>query len=584
MNLIKLIGEALRLPGSLLDRGNMEEIELPPGQRIALHRDFGGDIRPYDRDDGDDGQAVSDDRRRLLARLLTIDMDRKRRLAQYDEMDKSDIASSAVDMYAEDATQPNPDTGETIWVESQSSAIKEAAQEMLENLNIEEEITAIARSIALHGEDFERLIYEPVHGVRSFFWIHPSKMARYEDRYRVLKGYNEEGQKYDAQPYTSNAGVRAPRSVSGMTSTKKLSAPWDYLHFRNRGRFRHHPYGTSILHNAIRPWRMIILSEDQALMYRLYRAPDRFAFFIDTGNASEPEQWNIVNRFRRKYKKNEFVDPISGRYDHRFNPITPLEDVFLGIGRDSKTKIERLFGSANVNDVTDLIYYIRKFCAAVRVPPEALGLNFGSTGKSEDGLTMYSPRSGLASQSHRYARSVARLQRAVREGIRHALQIHLRLKSLDPEDMTYDWQQSGNEFTVKMSPPSNLDEQDRIDAENVRVALAKAMQDLGMENAHIDLYNWTTYVMRRVFHLSNDELRKLVRNQPQDRDGQLPPEEREAADAIIAHAGNAIRRAAARTSPLNDGDDLALPRVINTRVDPDKILSDSYNRFESVVP
>lgn len=508
---------------------------LLPGQRIALNRQFGIDSRPRDRDDDerdDPSMEQSASRRKILHDLMTIDMDRKRRLQSYEEMDKSDIASAAVDMFAEDATPIDPDTDRTVWIDADSNAVKEAAEEVLENLDIEDEILSIARNIALYGESFERLIYESQRGVRAFFHVPAGSIKRYEDRYRVLLGFTQEGLKYTRENQQG----------------KKLSEPWDYIHFR-MWRHRSNPYGISVLQNAIRPWRQIILGEDQALMYRLMRAPDRFAFFVDTGGQGEVDAWRSLQRFRRRHKKMEFEDPTSGRYDHRYNPITPTEDLYIAVnGKDSGTRVEKMFGSSNQNDVTDLIYYIRKFCAAVRVPPEFLGFNYPEVKTA----TSFETKSSLANQSRRYANAVAKLQRAVREGIRHTIEVHLRLKAANPEDKTFDFDLPENSFRVMMAPVTQLDDIDRLDANTVRTTLVNSMLQLGLENEHFDLYNWTLWTLKKVYRIGDEELQTLVTKNPENRefakrDGNLTPAEAAIAKKVIAFAAPLIERHDGRT-------------------------------------
>lgn len=951
---------------------------LHPGQRIALQRHFDGDVRPRDRDDSepeDGGLHASESRRQKLRDIMTVDMDRKRRLKTFEEMDKSDIGSAAVDMYAEDATPTDPESGKTVWIESDSAAVKEAAEEVLENLEIEDEILSLARNTALYGESFERLIYEPERGVRALFHVPAGDIKRHEDRFKTVLGFSQEGLKYN----------------QGNIHGKKLSDPWDFIHFR-LWRHRSNPYGISILQNAIRPWRQCvvqgtkiwtdcgpvniedlltgsvvychngdsqetnetdvvavtktghnrvfrvrtahrqitvtadhqmlvrdengkigykdvrdlsanlgqsaikadqlvlpsieygakthtirverdnysvwltepcayesdgivakladidirtsvknahaflnahkgicyrdyevlrtmfelpavtihfrgsrslqpapfnanlefvadrrfarvfgfmlgdgwianngnvvgialgvdeeqnreyierftglfnnvhhsnvaadpgvsgaqelfysaalvdllrasgfvtgfankvipgwmfkmsrafkrelirglldadggyqaegkgwrltlankllieqvtaiaqqagfyvsreiakitrecrqtayriwvrelphdesviyenvthvddagygdtyditvddelhnfvaggvvvhncILGEDQALMYRLMRAPDRFAFFVDTGSQGEIDAWQSLQRFRRRHKKMEFVDPVSGRYDHRFNPITPLEDIYLAVsGKDSATKVEKLFGSNNQNDVTDLIYYIRKFCAAVRIPPEFMGFNYTETKTA----STFEQKTGLANQSKRYANACGKLQRAIREGIRHIIEIHLRLKASNPEDTTFDSTLPKNAFRVMMAPVSHLDDQDRLDAEHIRTTLAASMIEIGVNDPHVDLYNWTMHVMKKVFRLRDDELEKLLSKEPQgqeflSRPGTIKQGQEKVLATVVSHAMTLLEQQ--RANAIGDGRSIAntLPKRIEKAVTAEDIERD----------
>lgn len=156
----------------------------------------------------------------------------------FEKMDLTDTAGAVLDIYADDATQPDPETGLVCWVECENPEMQEQADLLQERLNLEDDLSAIARDVAKYGDLFERAVYRPglAGGLRRLIPVPPTEMTRHEDKDGKLVGYRQAAKKF-------------------RDGNADMSFPWDYVHFRLRGKDRRYPYGTSILHTGIRPWK-----------------------------------------------------------------------------------------------------------------------------------------------------------------------------------------------------------------------------------------------------------------------------------------------------------------------------------------
>ena len=52
-----------------------------------------------------------------------------------------------------------------------------------------------------------------------------------------------------------------------------------------------------------------MLLEDAAMVYRLQRAPERYAFYVDVGDMPPKEAFAYLNKIRQQYKKTKFYNP-----------------------------------------------------------------------------------------------------------------------------------------------------------------------------------------------------------------------------------------------------------------------------------
>ena len=415
---------------------------------------------------------------------LSLSSNRKERYRVYDEMDQFGLVQTVLDVYAEESTQQDYDRRQAVWIESKNSKMIERGEECLKNVQVEDRITAIARFMCKYGDEFRRLIYQTKKGVLAWKHTKAKTMHRLEDKYSRLIGFRQDGKKFRMKK-------------------RDISWPWDYVHFRLLGKDDDDVYGTSILDGLFRSWRQMALTEDSILMYRLRRSPDRNMVFIDIGNMEEHDAMDYVNRWRKAFRKFEFIDPASPQYAKQFNPLHPLEDIFFPKrGAEDNTSVEQLTGAGNVGEVYDLEHFRNAFFGSAKVP-KAYG---GYEGEINAKAT-------LMQQDVRFARSCKRVQKALIYGLRQLLDIHFTLLPENENDETYDFTQKENAYIVQMAPIAYLDEWERLELVQLRYQIVEAMSRLAMD-MQLDPKVWAAYVLLNYAKLPEDLVMKLMSKTP----------------------------------------------------------------------
>jgi hypothetical protein len=240
-------------------------------------------------------------------------------------------------------------------------------------------------------------------------------------------------------------------------SSKQLTVfePWEVVNFRLRGKSLSGAYGHSILDAARWPFRRLVMAEDSALVHTLTKAPGRLAFYVDVGDLPPAQAMAYLNEVKKGYKKKKFMNS-SGKMDFRRNPIAPDEDIFIPMrsGQES-TRIEPM--STAEWQSTELLEYLRgKLFSAIKVPRAHLGLSGESS------------RASLAQEDVRFARTVLRLQKEVKNGVRRICRVHLAAKGIDPDTVGFD---------VKMTIPSTLFELAQIELRNAQADNASRLSE-----------------------------------------------------------------------------------------------------------
>lgn len=434
----------------------------------------------------------------VLGDYLRLEQDLLSRYVDYEEMDDYPEVAAAVDIFADDATQPDTTLNRTVWITSPDKNIERELNKLFhKRLRIDEEIWEIARTLVKYGNDFEEVLVTP-QGVLGLNFLPPPTVRRIEGPRGELFGFIQDFQGrfgYSPEEFKQvlakrTAALQGHGAVDGQTMQQldpSLNAleDWEVVHFRLRGKHRRSIYGYSALEAGRWIWKRLILLEDSAIIYRLQRAPERFAFYVDVGDLPPAEALAYVNQVRQQYKKRKFVNPSTGKLDLKFDPLSQDEDFFLPSrqGQDG-TRIDVLAGP-QWQHMEDIEYFQNKLFSAMKIPKAYL---------AQDESTA---RAVLSTEDVRFARSVLRIQREIQNGLRKIARVHLAAIGLDPHRADYE---------VHMTVPSSIFELAQLEVRNARADLASRMKEF------LPLY----WIYKRVFSLSDEEIQVVTKQREED--------------------------------------------------------------------
>ncbi len=434
------------------------------------------------------------------------------------------VHNSAIDIYADDSSQPDTQIKRTVWVTSPDKALQNHLDDWLhKRLRMDEEIWDIARSVVKYGNDYEELLINH-EGVVGLNYLPPPTVRRIEGPRGELHGFiqdfkgrfgysPQEFQKILAQRTDAIRSIGS-RQIPGARDYKpnNLSAlePWEVVHFRLRGKFRRSVYGYSVLESSRWIWKRLMLMEDAAMIYRLQRAPERFAFYVDVGDLPPAEALAYLNRVRQQHRKKKFVNPSNNKLDLKFEPLSQDDDFYVPVRNGVEgTRIETL-GAPAWQHMDDVEYFRGKMLAALKVPKAYLAQEEGAS------------KAVLSSEDVRFARSVLRVQRELRNGLKRMARTHLAAVKVDPNKV---------DFEMNMTVPSAIFELAQIEVRNARADLASRMRE------HVSLH----WVLENVYGLPEKDIEVIIKERSEDvvREGKAQAEvEKLSAQAQQSVAGS----------------------------------------------
>lgn len=443
-----------------------------------------------------------------LSDYLRLEHDLLSRFVDYEEMDDYPEIAAAIDIYADDASVPDTQLRRSLWAVSPDKTIETIMDDLFHRtLRLDEEIWEIARSMVKYGNDYEEMLVTE-NGVVGMNFLPAPTVRRIEgprgelygfaQDFRGRFGYSpQEFQQMLAQRTNAVRNMLQP-GASGSGSGRDNVTPfedWEVVHFRLRGKTRRAQYGYSVLEPARWIWKRLMLLEDAAMIYRLQRAPERFAFYVDVGDLPPNEALAYVNRVRQQHKKKKFVNPSTGKLDLKWEPLSQDDDFFVPSrkGQDG-TRIEVL-GSPSWQHMDDVEYFRSKLFAAIKVPKAYMNQDENAA------------RAALSSQDVRFARSVLRVQRELQNGFHKVGRTHLAALGIDPAKAAFD---------VQMTVPSAIFELAQIEVRNARADLAGRMKE------HVSLQ----WVLSNVYGMSEEDIGTVITQRVEDtlRDGQTNAE------------------------------------------------------------
>ena len=368
----------------------------------------------------------------------------------YDSMDMDPILSSALDVYADECTARN-EQGNVLKIHHDDDNVKQILENLFYDiLNVEFNLWPWTRNLVKYGDFFLQLEMAENIGIVNVMPLSSYEMSRVEG----FDLQNPQRVKFVYAPYQN------PLGGYGMTPKKEFEN-YEMAHFRLNSDSNFLPYGKSMIEGARRVWKQLMLMEDAMLIHRVMRAPEKRIFKIDVGNIPPNEVDNYMQKIINGSKKVPFVDERTGEYNLKYNMQNLIEDYYMPVrGNDNGTSIDTLKG-LEYNMIDDINYLKGKLMAALKIPKAFLGYEEETNGKAT-----------LASMDVRFAKTIERVQRVLISELTKIAIVHLYAQGIDDDNLT--------NFTIELTIPSKIYEQEQVELYTSKVALIQQMQQTKM--------------------------------------------------------------------------------------------------------
>ncbi|MBV52756.1 MAG: hypothetical protein CL816_01660 [Coxiellaceae bacterium] len=195
------------------------------------------------------------------------------------------------------------------------------------------------------------------------------------------------------------------------------------------------------IENARRAYRQLSLIEDAIVVYRLVRAPERLVFNVDVGNMAPPKAEAYLKKLMHSYWSRKTYDNAQGGTINAFDPQSMLDAFWFAKRAGSEgTSVDQLAGGANLGELTDLMYFVKKLYKSLRVPANRLEPD-----------SNYQDDTSVLREELKFAKFIIRLQHQFTLGLKEAFITQLKLKGI-----WKSYKLKENDIEMTFNPPSSF--------------------------------------------------------------------------------------------------------------------------------
>lgn len=438
----------------------------------------------------------------LVQNALNINNDLLSRFADFQDMSQYPECFTALNIWADEATQEHIIQKKAIWFESDNEQIEKILDFTFhKQLKIEEQSWQIIRNICKYGNAFKEAVVQDGQGVVKLIGHRSQCMRRIQDDNGNLFGYiedpsmafNMKTEEFLERLYYGSSHL-TDKKMNTDTDKCKVFEPWEIIQWRLQSDDTDELYGISMLEASRWAWKRLQMMEDALVIGKLTRAPQRYVYYVDVGDVPPNEARKILNQVKQDFKKGKMVDS-NGKLNFKYNPLSTDDDIFIARRKDKRsTEIEVLSG-IDAQSIADTEYFRSKLVSGLGMPKSYLGYD-ETIGRANLGI-----------MDIRLARSILRVQKCYKNGLRQIADIDLSARNIDPSSV---------DFNICMTIPSGALEIAHIEAQKAKAELAQLYQGLNIP----DEYLWSN-----ILGMSDSEIEmmQILRSEsPQPSDASSP--------------------------------------------------------------
>ena len=425
-----------------------------------------------------------------------LEMNRKRRYKDYEEMDDYPEISASFDIYADDSTLKGI-RNEHWKIDSESEDVIEEVEKLFDRVHLHRFLWDIVRNTVKYGDCFIEVVLDinkEQEGLKKIKILNPAYVLRVEDQFGYLKEFLQE-----VPEKTSLDSFGAGMFMGGKPNRYIKLDKNQIIHFRlHSSDPAFYPYGKSIAASCHRTFKSLRMMEDAMMIYRLARAPERRIFYIDTGNLPTQKAELFIERIKEKFKKEKFYNATTGNIDARFNPLSVDEDYYVPTRNGAGTKIDTLKGAENLGEVDDVKYFRDKLLAALKIPKDYI-VEFDKSPER---------KANLAQLDVKFARVVLRVQKCIEVGLENIAKRHLQLKGYPPSLV--------KDLKIKLPDPSDMFAKRKLDLDEQKTRVIQAVKGLGLlsnKTLYKEYYDMTEPEIEREMAQIDEEAQQAAQKQ-----------------------------------------------------------------------
>lgn len=267
----------------------------------------------------------------------------------------------------------------------------------------------------------------------------------------------------------------------------------------------------SYLYKAIKPWNNIKLMEDSVIIYRVVRAPERRAFYVDVGNLPKGKAEQYLKDIMNRFKNNVTYDSATGTINNKKSYNSMIEDYWLPRREGGRgTEIDTLPGGQQLGEIEDVNYFKNKLYRSLNVPlsrfqQDSVSFNIGRT-------------SEITRDEVKFSKFINRLRKRFSYIFDDMLKTQLTLKKILSED---EWIEIQDDISYSFLEDNLFSELKEMELLRERIETISLMQQADLIGTDYYTHDW---VKKNILKMSQEDIDEM-RKQKEEERNELEPED-----------------------------------------------------------
>lgn len=281
------------------------------------------------------------------------------RYREYDVMDNDIDVARALDIMAEEMTGNNPKTHMPLDIMVEAGSESNIPGHIFATLRVALKtwckihnwqggrLFTLARNLIKYGDCFFERNDDKN---KPYKYIHPKHVIGAivgEDDVTDIRGwYIQQEYKKPHQSWQSSAAFQTHGDLSDH-NVKPVDKDKIIRFSISDDMSEEAPFGLSVLKPAYKVFKQKELLEDSILIYRISRAPEKRAFYIDVGNRPDHLVPGVLEKFRNQIKQKKIPTRFGGKWQSEsiYNPQSMNEDFYFATRPNgNNSRVETLPG------------------------------------------------------------------------------------------------------------------------------------------------------------------------------------------------------------------------------------------------
>lgn len=426
----------------------------------------------------------------------------KQRIELYRKMTDNAYVDSAVDDIVNDAITYDTEKGivtlqldKTEFSEGIKKKIIEEFSNVLKFMQFDFNGNEIFRQWFVDGQTYAHVIVDSDNlkaGIQEIRFIDPRAIQKVVEIEKDPKTQMETGRKeyYVYMPHFAVDKTNLSQNQQTQQIDRVIQLTTDSVAYIWSGRTNMDGFPVSYMDRAIKAWNQINSIEDAFIVFHLSRAPEKRAFYIDTGDLPKAQAEKYIASMIEKYKNKAIYDTTTGKVDNAAQIQSMFHDYWIPRKNGKGTQIDVIQGTAGNGFAgpDDMKYFLEKLYRALKIPITRL---------NSESTTPFGKGSEITRDELKFQKLIQKLRNKFSELFSEILHKQLLLKNIITQE---DWEENSYNIRYDFSQDSMFFEMKFTEILEMR------LNTLGTIAPYIGEYFTHDWVKKNILQMTEEEI------------------------------------------------------------------------------